>query len=71
MERLAVRVALAQDAPAILALRLHLEDWLASRHVKQWGHGEVMLGDVARQIADGEWHVVSEDESLLGAVRLL
>jgi len=71
VELLAVRPAVPQDASGILALRLQLEDWLASRGVEQWGHGEVSLADIAKQIRDGEWHVVSDAESLLGALRLL
>lgn len=60
------------DAPAILALRHELEDWLESKGVEQWGRGEVALHDVQRQVTEGEWHVVrSTPGELAGALRLL
>lgn len=66
-----MRPAGPQDAPDILALRLQLEEWLASRGVEQWGHGGVSLADIAQQITDGEWHVASDGGSLVGVLRLL
>ncbi len=44
---------------------------MACRGVEQWGHGSVSLADIAQQIDDGEWHVASDGESLVGVLRLL
>ena len=71
MELLSVEKAAAQDAPSLLALRHALEDWLESKSVEQWGPGEVSLGDVERQVADGEWRVVRDRDGLQAALRLL
>lgn len=58
---LAVRPAVPQDAARILKLRLQAEEWLATRGVKQWGHGAVSFADIASQIGNGEWHVAGEE----------
>ncbi|MGB8652085.1 MAG: GNAT family N-acetyltransferase [Mycobacteriales bacterium] len=72
MELLVVEKAGPQDAPSLLALRHALEAWLESLGVEQWGRGEVVLSDVVRQVAEGEWWVVrADDEGLLAALRLL
>jgi GNAT superfamily N-acetyltransferase len=67
-----IEPAKEQDADAILALRHELEDWLESKGVEQWGRGEVLLSDVLRQVAAGEWHVVrAAPDVLVAALRLL
>jgi GNAT superfamily N-acetyltransferase len=71
VELLVVEKACPQDAPSLLALRHALEEWLESLGVEQWGRGEVVLNDVVRQVADGEWWVVRAGEGLLAALRLL
>jgi GNAT superfamily N-acetyltransferase len=66
-----VEPALPTDEVEILRLRGEAEDWLASRGIVQWGHGEVTPADIAKQIRNGEWSVVRRQDALVGALRLL
>lgn len=58
MDVVSIEQATEHDAASILGLRSSLEKWLAAKRVEQWGRGEVGLGEVERQVAANEWHVV-------------
>jgi GNAT superfamily N-acetyltransferase len=66
-----VERAVASDSTEILRLRREAEDWLAAQGIVQWGHGEVTLAGIAKQVSDGEWYVVRRQGQLGGALRLL
>lgn len=69
---LSIEQATQQDARSVLALRHSLEAWLEARNVEQWGRGEIELGELERQVAANEWHVVrSPSGHLRAALRLL
>jgi GNAT superfamily N-acetyltransferase len=67
-----VEPATAEDADAIHRLRRSLEDWMAAHGVDQWVPGGMPWQQVADEVADGQWHVVRDDEiGIAGALRLL
>lgn len=67
-----LRPARAGDVDGIFRLRQQAEAWLAGRGIQQWRSGEVTRDDVARQVQDGEWHVLpGADGAVVGALRLL
>lgn len=59
------------DAERVLALREAAAAWLAARGVRQWEPGEVTPAQVRTQIEAGQWHVLREDDTLVGGLRLL
>ena len=54
------------DVDAIHALRRSLEDWMAANGTVQWPQGSLPRERVAAQVDAGEWHVVRDDDGLVG-----
>ncbi|MET0788396.1 MAG: GNAT family N-acetyltransferase [Cellulomonas sp.] len=71
MTRIDPTPATPDDVDAIHALRRSLEDWMAANGMVQWPAGSLPRERIAAQVDAGEWHVVRDDDGLVGTVRLL
>jgi protein-tyrosine phosphatase len=69
---LVMRLAVAEDAPALYELREAAAAWQVAHGIIQWSPGEIALSAVVRQISRGEWWLsTSLDGSVDAGVRLL
>ncbi|MGY2064916.1 GNAT family N-acetyltransferase [Blastococcus sp. SYSU DS0619] len=65
------RPAAGADVAALHALREERARWMVDTGIRQWRPGEVGRGEIAGQVAAGEWHVLIAGGELVGALRLL
>jgi len=64
-------MATSIDLEDILGLRDHLAQWLIGRGVEQWQPGELPIGVVEDQIAQGFVHIVRCQAELVAAVTII
>ncbi len=70
MTGIEIRRAVAEDAPAIVALREEAARWLLGRGIEQWEPGEVVEPDVLGWLASGRMYVAERPAGIAGMVRL-
>jgi GNAT superfamily N-acetyltransferase len=65
---LPIRVAVNDEARAVLRLRDELAAWMVQRQIDLWQRGEMPLGWVEQSIAYGWVHTVWKQDQLVGSV---
>jgi GNAT superfamily N-acetyltransferase len=59
------------DAPALHALRIQVENWLAGKGLVQWGQGRVPLETIRSQIDQGLWWLHRDGDQIKAAMLVL